>query len=104
MLDLLALHTTQSGVNYTHLLKHYLQEIIRSSRPVILLPFPDMIKDEFELRTNLLAGSELFAELQEPFVIGPSLIQHIPGCLDDAEAVQTLRLQTLVASCNHSTL
>ena len=54
-----------------HLLNHYLQEIIRSLRAVILLPFPDMIKTSLSLERTYLQALNSLLSSRSPLSLAP---------------------------------
>ena len=57
--------------SYMHLLNHYLQEIIRSLRAVILLPFPDMIKTSLSLERTYLQALNSLLSSRSPLSLAP---------------------------------
>jgi len=57
--------------SYIHLLNHYLQEIIRSLRAVILLPFPDMIKTSLSLERTYLQALNSLLSSRSPLSLAP---------------------------------
>jgi len=64
MLDLLALHTTHSGVTCIY-------SIITCKKPVILLPFPDMIKTSLSLERTYLQALNSLLSSRSPLSLAP---------------------------------